>query len=321
VFRKTMCCLTIAGLSGCASVDVTALDPTTLAPTNKPTGIVYYLPAPYLLVAAIPAPAAAPVQSSNQPPQNGAGTQADTTPQAPPVVAHPAVPGPAALHPAPIEGTPTVTPPVGANATGANAPKSTPTTNGGGNNNQTDNGSGQNGSQPSQPSNATADVSFTASGPQYMMKLVYLPDYQHPMGITGKTGLWGTSSFQPTLVDGWMLTSLNASADAKTAETLTALGSIVSSVAGGGAGGAAKAAKTATSGATPTPGSNPGGGPPPSALDQAVLRPGLYKFVFDAGGKFRGLEAATFFDLNKGLLDVSPAYTVPPAAAPSSQSQ
>jgi hypothetical protein len=203
-----------------------------------------------------------------------------------------------------------VTPPGAANTGGATGAKAN--NNGGDNNGQTGNATGQNSGQPSQPSNTTADVSFTASGPQYMMKLIYLPDYQHPMGITGKTGLWGTSSFQPTLQDGWMLTSLNASADSQTAQTLTALGSIVSSVVGGGAGGAAKAAKSATGGATPAPGSNPQGGAAPSVLDQAVLRPGLYKFDFDSGGKFIGLEAVTFFDVGQGLL-------APAAAAPSHQ--
>lgn len=95
-----------------------------------------------------------------------------------------------------------------------------------------------------------------------------------------------------------MLTSLDATADSKTAETLTALGSWVSALTGGGA---AKAATTATKAA-------PGGAPTaeaetkiPKSLSglfvagSSILRPGLYRFDYDASGALTGLRQVAEF--------------------------
>ena len=49
-----------------------------------------------------------------------------------------------------------------------------------------------------------------------------LPDKSEEYAITMNSGLWGSVSANPSLQDGWNLTSLDAKADSKTAETLTA---------------------------------------------------------------------------------------------------
>jgi hypothetical protein len=75
----------------------------------------------------------------------------------------------------------------------------------------------------------------------YSVKLVYLPDYSHPMSLQMKSGWFGTTTMAPTLTDGWMLASLNGSADAGTANTISALAALVTgggSSSGGKAGGA-----------------------------------------------------------------------------------
>ena len=147
----------------------------------------------------------------------------------------------------------------------------------------------------SQPSSAPiSDTSFMASTAQYQVKLVYLPDFSHPMAMNESTGLFGTSSMKPVLQDGWMLTSLDASADSKTAETLTALASIAGTVAGGGAGAAAKTTKSAT---TTTQALLPQFG---TGINP-ILRPGLYRFVYyDKTGVLKSLEPVVFFDAEKG---------------------
>lgn len=134
------------------------------------------------------------------------------------------------------------------------------------------------GGSPTATSPAGAsNTSFSAATPQYVLKLIYLPDLEHPMALTASSG-FGTAQMTPTLQDGWMLTSLSASSDSKVAETLTALGSALTGLKGPAAG--AKA---------------PGGGPDPYQGTHC-LAPGLYRFAFDPlTGKFQGLQTVDTF--------------------------
>jgi hypothetical protein len=61
-------------------------------------------------------------------------------------------------------------------------------------------------------------------------KVVMLPDKQEEYAITMNSGLWGSVQANPALSDGWNLTSLDGKADSKTAETLTALASVIKAV-------------------------------------------------------------------------------------------
>lgn len=137
----------------------------------------------------------------------------------------------------------------------------------------------------------SSNTSFLASTPQYMLKLVYLPDKTKPMAMSVRTGLFGAASMKPALQDGWMLTSLDASADSKTAETLTAIASLMSSAATGGAGAAAKGGKPALTGQNLAE--------TVKDFSDKILKPGLYKFVYDdASGQLIGLHAVTYFTDN-----------------------
>jgi hypothetical protein len=117
--------------------------------------------------------------------------------------------------------------------------------------------------------------------------------------MKSSTGLWGTSSMKPVLQDGWMLTSLDSTSDSKTAETLQALGAIAGTALTGGAGAAAKSASKAQAG-------GPGGGLPQLPADlssyygaaNGILRPGLYRFNYDANGVLTSLTAVSFFTGN-----------------------
>jgi hypothetical protein len=132
-----------------------------------------------------------------------------------------------------------------------------------------------------------------------MLKLVYLPDQTKPMAMSVRTGLFGTASMKPALQDGWMLTSLDASADSKTAETLTAIASLMSSVSTGGASAAAKGGKstvTATSNEAQTI----------EDISRQILKPGLYKFVYNTNGELTGLRPVTYFT-NTGVESVTQA--------------
>jgi len=64
----------------------------------------------------------------------------------------------------------------------------------------------------------------------YSYQILYLPDLVNRYGLKLAAGL-GTATANFTIADGWKLTSLNATADSKTAENLTALGGLVSAVA------------------------------------------------------------------------------------------
>jgi hypothetical protein len=145
-------------------------------------------------------------------------------------------------------------------------------------------------------------MSFGGNTPQYIMKLVYLPDLTRPMAMKISTGLFGTSSMKPVFQSGWMLTSLDVTADSKAAETLTALGSIVGAVVGMSAGGA-----PAATGAAKKKAAAPGGGASRVPVDLSglfapghyILKPGLYKFNYDTGpngnGALTGLLPVTYF--------------------------
>jgi hypothetical protein len=122
------------------------------------------------------------------------------------------------------------------------------------------------------------------------MKIVYLPDLSRPMAMKQSVGLFGTAEMKPVLQDGWMLTSLDASADSKVSETLSALASIAGTAMGTSTGTKAKGVV-----------SPPGGGPASltdlSSLyerDKAILRPGLYRFVY-SDGVLTGIAPVAFF--------------------------
>ena len=153
----------------------------------------------------------------------------------------------------------------------------------------------------------SSNTSFLASTPEYMLKLIYLPDQAKPMAVSVRTGLFGTASMKPGLQDGWMLTSLDASADSKTAETLTAIASLVSSASTAGAAPAAKAATQKKKGGTTNLLS-------PEAIEDfsdQVLRPGLYKFDYNDDGELVGMHAVTYFTEN-GVIrgDIARAFGI-----------
>jgi len=148
-----------------------------------------------------------------------------------------------------------------------------------------------------------SDTSFYEHTTQYAIKLIYLPDKTKPMAMSEHTGLFGSSEMKPALQDGWMLTSLDATADSKTSETLTALASLIGSVASATpAGAAAKAASPAKGTALNTESVN---------LSEALtgshmLRPGLYEFVYNSDGTLKGLKHVAYFDPLTGVIpDVS----------------
>jgi hypothetical protein len=140
-------------------------------------------------------------------------------------------------------------------------------------------------SSSAKSSSPVSDTSFMAATPQYMVKLIYLPDLAHPMAMSENTGLFGTSEMKPVLQDGWMLTSLDATADSKVAETLTAVAAIAGAAMGTGSGGGAgkAAAKNAASIESIIP------------HETHILRPGLYRFEYDKDGLLIGLTPLQHF--------------------------
>jgi hypothetical protein len=120
---------------------------------------------------------------------------------------------------------------------------------------------------------------------QYGVKLIYLPDYSHPMALSVSTGLIGSAEMKPTFQDGWMLTSLDATADSKVSETISAMASLASAIGGGGAGSAAAGASKGMKAMA-----REGGGP--------VLAPGLYAFILDDKGNYSRLQAVAYFCSN-----------------------
>jgi len=140
--------------------------------------------------------------------------------------------------------------------------------------------------QPTSSSPATpSDLSFSASSNVYEVKLIYLPDYRHPMAVTLNTGLFGTAGLQLTIQDGWMLTSVSANTDnSKLADVVTAA---LQAVGGASSGGATKAASASLSGAKSAAGLAGG----------RVLAPGLYSIDFDRGSnRVATVCAVSYFD-------------------------
>jgi hypothetical protein len=252
--QRIVCALAVAivvgGLAACASVDVIPLTVQGQKATDQEPGVRYYLPAPYLLVAELP-PTPTGAKDKSKP-----GDQPGDIP--------PDEKGLTESH------------------AGA-APKPGSPKDGGAD-------SGTSGPGANNASAPVSDTSFQAGTPQYMMKLIYLPDRAHPMAMTAHSGLFGTAAMKPTLQDGWMLTALDSSADNKVAEVLTAVGSIIG--AASGAGGA-----KASGGKPPSAEASFGAdGKPLPKPSLPILRPGLYRFDYDTGtGVLKGLVPVTLF--------------------------
>jgi hypothetical protein len=149
------------------------------------------------------------------------------------------------------------------------------------------------------PSAPPTDLSFFGSTKQYVLKLVYLPDYSKPYSVRSKTGLIGSSQMSMQLQDGWMMTSLNASSDSKAAETISAVASLVSSLGSI----AASAVAPTAGGAAKTPPKAPFAG-----VTELVLSPGLYEFSYD---KDRVLAAAVDHNVIVVVVDSSISLLVP----------
>jgi len=136
--------------------------------------------------------------------------------------------------------------------------------------------------QPSQTSpSSTSDMSYQLGNSTYLLKLVYLPDMSKAMVINLVPGIFGTSSLQPTLQNGWMLTSMQTSADnTKAIDDLTTLATAF-------IGGAKPAATASTTKSTLKAAEAPRTQPSPEEND--ILPPGLYEFQYDSEGYLIGL--------------------------------
>lgn len=126
-----------------------------------------------------------------------------------------------------------------------------------------------NSSQTSLPTAPPADTSFSVANSLYTAKIIYLPDFEHPMALQMTSGVFGNSSMAPTLQDGWMLTSLSGSSDSGGANVLNTLLGSTGSIAN------AVASKFILSrGAAPEV---------PPAWSKTILAPGLYEFQYTDG--------------------------------------
>lgn len=130
----------------------------------------------------------------------------------------------------------------------------------------------------SSPSTSTG---FSAVAPQYVVKLIYLPDYSHPFAISASAGM-GTAQMNPVLQDGWMLTSVNSTSDSKVPETLTALAGGLKTVAGA-------FAESSLRQQTARPEAS-------TAMGGSYLSPGLYAFE-ETNGVITGLKRLASFDI------------------------
>jgi hypothetical protein len=276
-------------LAACAQISVQHLTPDGTAASGAP-GLRYYLPKPYLLVTLLPPSSTSTTTGSvQQHVQTPAAIPPNPPPPPPPAAGlnqPPSQPGaPGAPPPPPVAGlnqppgTVAAPPTKHVHAAAGAAPSGGKTTPG-----TTTTPGAQTSSAPS------TDTSFQANNDQYTVKLIYLPDLSNPMTINITAGLFGTASFQPTLQDGWMLTSLQGSSDNSQAVQLAE--SLITAAAGTGS-------KAATGGATTKGGGGPTGaaalvaaGLPPNT----VLSPGLYAFNYDhASGRLIGVCAVTYF--------------------------
>jgi hypothetical protein len=107
-------------------------------------------------------------------------------------------------------------------------------------------------------------VDGKASG-KYTYKIVYLPNYNRAYRMTMSPG-FGSATMNPTLSGGWNLTGLNATADSKIAETITAIAGLIPTLPLGG---------PATAGAG-------------VVVDPDLLKPVLFRFDY-TDGKISGL--------------------------------
>jgi len=207
-------------LCSCAQIDAIPLNADTLAADpNKAHGIRYYVPKPYLLVAALPAPAASSQDGKTTGQTTGGATKSKSKSTS-------------------KSGT-------RSGSTGSGAASSHSSGGTGSGSASSSDASGKKTGDGSAPQSAPAtaqasDLSFAASMAQYSMKLVYLPDFDQPMALQVTSGMFGTTSFSPTLQDGWMLSTLNGSVDSGGSNVLQTVQSIASGVLG--------TAKTASTG-------------------------------------------------------------------------
>jgi hypothetical protein len=102
-------------------------------------------------------------------------------------------------------------------------------------------------------------------------KIIWLPDRSEEYAISMNSGLWGSSSAKPQLQDGWNLTSLDASADSKTAEVLNGFAAVLKSLPAGWIG--TTALKN--------------GPAPKTSLSKCA---GLYRALFDRAGHIYGFR-------------------------------
>lgn len=295
--KRIGACVIACVLAGCAGISVQHLTPDGTGVSGV-DGIRYYLPKPYLLVTLLPPDSqtastgqgASGVPQVGTPPARGRNSppRAPTAPAAPAAHVAPAAPNHNAGQPLP-------------NAGGAQHNQNQSQ-----NQNQANN-HGQSGQQNSGQmavgtTNGTAvgapttNTSFVAVTSQYIVKLIYLPDYSNPMVIKITAGLIGSITAQPTLQDGWMLTGFQGSAD--NSQLPQVLGTLVSSLAGG----SSKAASGGATAALPKAGGgNTEGGTASSILTDQMLEPGLFSFHYD--------------DVTKALTDVCLVRRFGPAPA------
>jgi len=96
------------------------------------------------------------------------------------------------------------------------------------------------------------------------MSITYLPQMEQEYIIIPNTGI-GSVTMNPVLTNGWSLTSLNATADSKASEMVTAIGNLTGN-----------AAKAAVGGA--------------GFVGNKEFGPGLYRILFDQSGYVFDLE-------------------------------
>lgn len=150
-----------------------------------------------------------------------------------------------------------------------------------------------------------SNTSFGLATKQYQLKLIYLPDMAHPMLLKMKPGLFGSAEVKPQLQDGWMLTGLDATADSKTADTLTAIAGFLH---GGGSSSTGSSKSSKSSSAAAMAAKAISGAGDASAKDTESppwLPPGLYEIDFLDGagagatgsfsGKVTGLKLVARF--------------------------
>lgn len=111
----------------------------------------------------------------------------------------------------------------------------------------------------------------TDKGSSCELRAFYLPDKSEEYAITFTAGM-GTAKVNPTLADGWNLTSLDSDVDSKTAENITAIASLVEKTA----------AAVAPSGTRGT-GSGGTAGRAPERCE------GVFRVTYDGLGHFAGL--------------------------------